>query len=99
MSWRWCAHRTPRITPPPAPSVMGILDHYGVLAVFVFVVVENVGAPIPGETMLLAASAYAAAGHLDIAWVVVVCIVGVWLGSTLSYLGGRRGGVALLRRL
>src|SRR5437763_4043058 len=82
-----------------APAVMGILHDYGVLAVFAFVVVENAGAPIPGETMLVAASAYAAAGHLDIAWVVVFCIVGVWLGSTLSYLAGRRGGVALLRRL
>jgi membrane protein DedA with SNARE-associated domain len=79
-----------------APAVMGILDHYGVLAVFAFVVVENVGAPIPGETMLVAASAYAAAGHLNIALVVICCIGGVWLGSTLSYLAGRRGGVALL---
>ena len=82
-----------------APAVMGILHDYGVLAVFAFVVVENFGVPIPGETMLLAASAYAAAGHLDIAQIVIFCIVGVWLGSTLSYLAGRRGGVTLLRRL
>src|SRR5438105_2458326 len=82
-----------------APAIMGILHDYGVLAVFAFVVVENFGAPIPGETMLLAASAYAAAGHLNIALVVICCIGGVWLGSTLSYLAGRRGGVALLRRL
>ena len=82
-----------------APAAMGILDHYGVLGVFAFVVVENFGVPIPGETMLVAASAYAAAGHLNIALVVIFCIGGVWLGSTLSYLAGRRGGVALLRRL
>jgi membrane protein DedA with SNARE-associated domain len=81
------------------PAIMGILDHYGVLAVFAFVVVENLGAPIPGETMLVAASAYAAAGHLNIALVVICCIGGIWLGSTLSYLAGRRGGVALLCRL
>jgi membrane protein DedA with SNARE-associated domain len=82
-----------------APAVMGLLDHYGVLAVFAFVVVENLGAPIPGETMLVAASAYAAAGHLNIALVVICCLGGIWLGSTLSYLAGRRGGVALLYRL
>jgi membrane protein DedA with SNARE-associated domain len=82
-----------------APAVAGMLDHYGVLAVFAFVVVENVGAPIPGETMLVVASAYAAAGHLNMALVVLCCIGGIWLGSTLSYLAGRRGGVALLRRL
>lgn len=82
-----------------APSFSGVLDSYGALAVFVFVVVENFGAPIPGETMLVAASAYAARGHLNIVLVVVACIAGVWLGSTLSYLAGRRGGVAMLRRL
>src|SRR5689334_1865543 len=81
------------------PSFTGILDHYGALAVFAFVVVENFGAPIPGETMLVAASAYAARGHLNIVLVVAACIAGVWLGSMLSYLAGRRGGVALLRRL
>lgn len=82
-----------------APAFGGILDHYGALAVFVFVVIENFGAPIPGETMLVAASAYAATGHLSIWLVVACCIAGVWLGAMLSYLAGRRGGVALLRRL
>jgi membrane protein DedA with SNARE-associated domain len=84
-----------------APPFVGILDQYGALAVLAFVVVENFGVPIPGETMLVAASAYAAAGHrhLNIALVVICCIVGVWLGSTLAYLAGRRGGVPLVRRL
>ena len=77
----------------------GWLDHYGVLAVFLFVVVENFGVPIPGETMLVAASAYAATGHLNIVLVAIASIAGVWLGATLSYLAGRFGGVALLRRL
>lgn len=81
------------------PPFSDILDHYGVLAVFVFVLVENFGAPIPGETMLVIASAYAASGHLPILLVAVVCVAGIWLGSTLSYLAGRRGGVALLRKL
>lgn len=82
-----------------APSFTGILDHYGALAVFLFVLIENFGAPIPGETMLVAASAYAAAGHISIVLVAIFSIAGIWSGATLSYLAGRRGGVALLRRL
>jgi membrane protein DedA with SNARE-associated domain len=83
-----------------APSFFqNILDSYGVVAVFLFVVIENFGAPIPGETMLVLASAYAASGHLNLIAVIVCCIAGVWTGATLSYLAGRRGGVALLRRL
>ncbi len=81
------------------PSITGLIDHYGALAVFLFVVCENFGVPIPGETMLVIASAYAASGHISIALVVVCCIAGVWTGATLSYLAGRRGGVALMTRL
>lgn len=76
-----------------------VLGRYGLFAVFLFVTVENFGLPIPGETMLVVASAYAAGGHLNIFLVVPCCIAGVWLGSTLSYLAGRSGGVALMRRL
>lgn len=82
-----------------APPFAGILDRYGVLAVFLFVVIENFGVPIPGETMLVVASAYAASGHLNIVLVVLCCIAGVWTGATLSYLAGRSGGVALMGRL
>ena len=81
------------------PSITSLLDHYGPLAVFLFVVVENFGVPIPGETMLIVAAAYAASGHTSIALVVVCCIAGVWTGATLSYLAGRSGGVALMTRL
>ena len=81
------------------PPFVGILDQYGALAVFLFVVVENFGVPIPGETMLVVASAYAASGRLNIAWVVLCCIAGVWTGAMLSYLAGRSGGVALMTRL
>lgn len=81
------------------PPFVGVLDRYGVLAVFLFVVIENFGVPIPGETMLVVASAYAASGHLSIVLVVVCCIAGVWTGATLSYLAGRSGGVALMTRL
>ncbi len=80
-------------------SIPSLLDHYGPLAVFLFVVIENFGAPIPGETMLVAASAYAASGHINIVTVVLACIAGVWSGATLSYLAGRSGGVALMGRL
>lgn len=81
------------------PSITSLIDHYGVLAVFLFVVIENFGAPIPGETMLVIASAYAASGHISIALVVICSIAGIWTGATLSYLAGRSGGVALMTRL
>ncbi len=81
-------------------DVRGDLDHFGVIAVFVFVLVENFGLPIPGETMLVTAAVYArATGHVNIFLVALCCIAGVWSGATLSYLAGRKGGVPLMTRL
>jgi membrane protein DedA with SNARE-associated domain len=40
-----------------------LIDHYGYWAVFVFVAVESLGVPIPGETAVIVAGAYAGATH------------------------------------
>jgi undecaprenyl-diphosphatase len=54
--------------------------------------------PLPGETALLTASAYAAAGHLSIVGVIAAAAVGAILGDAGAYWIGRTGGLALVRR-
>lgn len=59
------------MTPPPAlPGVFHTLapalNHYGYLAVGGFLFLEDFGVPVPGETILVAASVYAGAGRLNI---------------------------------
>ena len=51
-----------------------LLETYGYLAVLVLVGLESLGLPLPGESALLTASAYAAAGHLSIIRVVVAAM-------------------------
>src|SRR5581483_6582475 len=81
-------------------SIATFLNNYGYLAVFLFIGIENLGVPFPGETMLVAASVYAAQGcGLQEPYVIVACILGSVIGSTLGYWVGRTGGRALLRRL
>ena len=75
-----------------------LLETYGYLAVLVLVGLESLGIPLPGETALLTASAYAAAGHLSIAGVIVSAAVGAMLGDAGAYWIGRTGGLALVRR-
>jgi hypothetical protein len=43
-----------------------VLDHYGYLAVGGFVLLEDFGIPVPGETILIAAAVYAGAGRLSV---------------------------------
>jgi len=75
-----------------------LLEAYGYLAVVVLVGLESLGLPLPGETALLTASAYAAAGHLSIVGVVAAAVVGAVLGDAGAYWIGRTGGLALVRR-
>ncbi len=79
------------------------LDHllavYGYWAVLVFVGLESLGIPLPGETMLIAAALYAGATHhLSIVLVVLAAIGGAIGGDNAGYAVGRFGGWPLLVR-
>ncbi|MGH3413995.1 MAG: DedA family protein [Marmoricola sp.] len=75
-----------------------VLGHYGYLAVGGFVLLEDFGVPVPGETILIAAAVYAGAGRLDIALVVVVAFVAAVVGDNIGYAIGRYGGRRLVER-
>jgi membrane protein DedA with SNARE-associated domain len=76
-----------------------LLANYGYLAVFVLPLVESTGIPVPGETMLLTASVYAATtGRLSIALVIAAAAAGAIVGDNFGYLVGREGGRRLVQR-
>jgi len=80
---------------------MGSTDHflaaYGYFAVTALIGLESLGLPLPGETVLIAASAYAAARHgLNIGGVVLAAIAGAILGSVVAFWLGRKFGGVLL---
>ena len=72
---------------------------YGYFAVAVFVGLESVGIPLPGESILIAAALYAGSTHhLDIAAVAAVAAIAAVVGDNIGYAIGRRGGMRLLTR-
>jgi membrane protein DedA with SNARE-associated domain len=76
-----------------------LIDQYGYWAVFVFVAVESLGVPIPGETAVIAAGAYAGATHkLNPWWIFAVAALAAVLGNVAGYWIGAKGGFALARR-
>ena len=76
----------------------GLLHDYGYFAVAAFLFFEDFGVPLPGETMLIAASLYAGAGHLNV-WVVgIVGFLAAVLGDNVGYLIGRKGGRKVVDR-
>ena len=71
---------------------------YGVLALATILYFESFGAPLPGESALIAASLLAARGDLAIGHVFLAAWIGAVLGDSTGYLIGHFGGRALLRR-
>lgn len=74
-----------------------LLD-YGYPILFVVVVLESLGLPGPGQTLLITACLLAAHGKLDISLVLATAVVGTTLGGMIGYWIGRRGGRALILR-
>lgn len=73
--------------------------HYGYWAVGAFLLVENVGVPVPGETILLLASFFAYSRHeLQLFWIIIVAILVTTMGGSLGFAVGWHGGRPLLDR-
>jgi membrane protein DedA with SNARE-associated domain len=71
---------------------------YGAFALFASIYLESFGAPVPGESVLVAASVLAARGDLAIIAVVAAAWLGAVLGDSTGYAIGRVGGRPLLMR-
>lgn len=86
----------------PLPGVLHSLEptlrDWGYLAVGGFLFFEDFGVPMPGETMLIAASVYAGTGHLSIVAVAVVAFLAAIVGDNVGYVIGRFGGRRLAER-
>jgi membrane protein DedA with SNARE-associated domain len=78
--------------------VTGLVHHYGLIALFLIVMLESGGVPLPGETALVTAAIYASQGHLNIVAVIVVAAAGAIVGDNLGYWAGRLGGRRVLEQ-
>lgn len=75
------------------------IDQYGYWVLALVVGLESAGVPLPGETLLVSAAAYAAAVHrLDIFHVILAAATGAVIGDNLGYEIGRRLGYPALLR-
>jgi membrane protein DedA with SNARE-associated domain len=78
---------------------MHFITHHGLPLLFVVVMLESFGIPLPGETALIAFGVLASQGHYAVEWVIVVAATAAIVGDNLGYwLIGRLGGRALFRR-
>ncbi|MHB1988181.1 MAG: DedA family protein [Acidimicrobiales bacterium] len=80
-------------------SIHHLLTTYGYAAVFLLVAVESLGVPLPGETILIAASTYAGSTHRLSVWLILtVAAAAAIIGDNIGFWIGETGGYRLVRR-
>ena len=72
---------------------------YGYWAVFIGIAIENMGIPLPGETIVIVGGFLAGSGELNYWWVLGSAIAGAVLGDNFGYWVGRFGGWQLLVKI
>jgi len=76
-----------------------LLHIYGYFAVFAVIALENVGLPLPGETILLTSAIFAGTTHeLSVVSIVITATVAAFAGSVAGCAIGRYGERHLLRQ-
>jgi len=75
-----------------------IVDTLGYPSAGLGIMIESAGIPFPGEALLLAAGAWAAARHHSLIIVIFFGFLGASAGADIGYLAGYRGGRPFVER-
>ncbi len=78
--------------------IISTLPVWGYPAIFLGVMLENAGIPVPGETILLTAGFLSFKGKLDLIPVVLTAFSGAVIGDNIGFFIGYKGGRPFLER-
>ncbi|BAY31981.1 hypothetical protein NIES2107_38670 [Nostoc carneum NIES-2107] len=73
-------------------NIQEFAHHYGYWAIFLGILLENLGIPLPGETLTLVGGFLAGSNELNYWFVLGNAVAGAVLGGTCGYWIGRLGG-------
>jgi membrane protein DedA with SNARE-associated domain len=77
-------------------TLVSLVSSYGLLGIFVLMAAESCGLPFPSEVIMPVGGALVAAGHLQLAPVILAGAVGNLVGSLAAYWLAAQFGPALL---
>jgi membrane protein DedA with SNARE-associated domain/rhodanese-related sulfurtransferase len=80
-------------------TLIHLIAEYGLLVVFVNILVQQLGAPVPGYPMLLITGALAARGELNVLALLGTAVLACLIADSIWYAIGARNGRRVLRTL
>lgn len=82
-----------------APWIQDAFQSYGLYAVFCVIMLESMGVPMPGETILIIAGIYAGSTRrIELLPLIATATIAAIVGDNIGYLLGRSVGRASLQR-
>ncbi len=81
---------------PYIKTVLPYIHQYGYWAIFFAIFLEDFGLPMPGETILIICSLFAALGELNLFLVGIIGFLGAVLGDNTGFFIGKQGGRKLI---
>ncbi len=82
-----------------AHEIIALISQYGLLLVFLSVLAEQLGLPVPSLAVLVVGGALAATGELWLPGIVLMAVVACLIGDLVWYWAGRHFGARVLRTL
>ena len=82
-----------------AHEIIALIAQYGLLLVFLKVLVEQAGVPVPAVPTLVVAGALAATDRLPVSGVVLAAVLACLVGDLAWYAAGRRFGSGVMRTI
>ena len=76
-----------------------LLQQWGYGVIFLAMLLENAGVPLPGETVTLLGGYAAGSGQINVLGVMAAAASGAMLGDNVGYWVGRRAGWGLILRV
>jgi len=88
---RWFEHSLAKVQP--------LLDRYGYGAAMGATMLEGMGIPAPGQTLLMASALEASKGRMNIVVLAICVAAAATAGNSIGYAAGRWGGRVVLSRV
>ncbi|GLQ91046.1 membrane protein [Dyella flagellata] len=82
-----------------AHAIVELIADYGLLLIFINVLVEQAGLPLPAVPALVVAGALSSTGKLPLVGVVLVALLACLISDFAWYVAGRRYGASVMRTL
>ena len=80
-------------------QIVALLSSLGYFSIFLLIALENLGLPLPGETVLVGAAIYAGQTHkLEIIIIILAAALGGTFGGTIGFWLGRIFGPKLVEK-